>query len=201
MASTAEPDTAATTTADTRPRPRPRLTMGHSTLAARDLPALRDFYCNALGFEVPNFGPAPGNQELVFLSQDPSAHHQIAMVGGAITGESDFVMVDHLAFRTATLDDLRIIHANLLDAGITDILKIDHGNAWSLYFKDPEGNGVETYVDTPFHVAQPYASEWDINATDEEIEATTRAELADKPEFQLMRDWSENLARHLDARG
>lgn len=181
-------------------RVRPRLTVGHSTLAARDLEALQQFYCDVLGFEVTNRGPIPHDQEIVFLSQDSSAHHQIAMVGGAMTADSDFVMVDHLAFRTSSLDDLRTIHANLLDAGITDILQIDHGNAWSLYFNDPEGNGVETYVDTPFHVAQPYASTWDINATDAEIEANTRRELADKPEFQPMKDWSANLARRLDQR-
>jgi catechol 2,3-dioxygenase len=197
MATTAEP----CETGNNGKRARPRLATGHSTLAARDLPALRDFYCDVLGFEVTNYGPVPEQeQELVFLSQDPSAHHQIAMVGGAMTGDHDFVMVDHLAFRTGTLDDLRIIHANLLDAGIAEILQIDHGNAWSLYFNDPEGNGVETYVDTPFHVAQPYASTWDITATNEQIEANTRQELADKPEFQLMTDWSANLARRLDQR-
>lgn len=182
-------------------RPRPRLATGHSTLAARDLQGLKTFYCDVLGFEVTNEGPIPTEgQELVFLSQDPSAHHQIAMVGGAMTSDSDFVMVDHLAFRTGTLDDLRIIHANLNDAGITEILQIDHGNAWSLYFNDPEGNGVETYVDTPYHVAQPYAGEWDINASNEEIEANTRENLKDKPEFMLMKDWSANFAKRISHR-
>ena len=181
-------------------RKRPRLVVGHSTLAARDLDALQKFYCEVLGFEVTNRGPIPGDLELAFLSQDPSAHHQIAMVAGASTPPSDFVMVDHLAFRTNTLDDLRIIHANLLDAGISDILTIDHGNAWSLYFKDPEGNGVETYVDTPFHVAQPYAEEWDINASNEEIEQTTRKALESEPEFQMLKDWSVTFAKRLDRR-
>ena len=176
-------------------RPRPRLATGHSTLAARDLQALKDFYCKVLGFEVTNYGPVPGDeQELVFLSQDPNAHHQIAMVGGAITGPSDFVMVDHLAFRTGALDDLRIIHANLLDAGVGEILQIDHGNAWSLYFNDPEGNGVETYVD------QPYAGTWDINATNEQIEQTTRNNIKGEPEFQLMKDWSASFAGRLGRR-
>lgn len=188
------------TTATLQKRPRPQLMMGHSTLAARDLDALKTFYCEVLGFEVTNSGPIPNEQHIVFLSQDPSAHHQIAMVGGAITSDSDFVMVDHLAFRTGTLEDLRVIHANLIDAGITDILKINHGNAWSLYFNDPEGNGVETYVDSPFHVAQPYAGQWDINETDEQILEKTRRELADKPEFQLMADWSANLSRRLQQR-
>ena len=184
----------------TRNQQRPRLAMGHSTLAARDLDALAGWYCDVLGFEVTNRGPIPNNQEIAFLSQDPVAHHQIAMVGGASTGASDFVMVDHLAFSTATLEDLRTIHANLSAAGVEEILKIDHGNAWSLYFNDPEGNGVECYIDTPYHVAQPYAGTWDIAASDEQIEQTTCQNLADKPEFQPMKDWSATFAKRLDAR-
>jgi catechol 2,3-dioxygenase len=180
---------------------RPRLTVGHSTLAARDLDALQGFYCDVLGFEVTNRGPVGDDGvELAFLSQDPSAHHQIAMVSGASTSDSDFVMIDHLAFRTGTLDDLRIIRSNLGSAGINEILYIDHGNAWSLYYKDPEGNGVECYVDTPFHVAQPYAGTFDLDATDEEIEETTRKALESEPEFQLMGEWKVNFTRRLDAR-
>lgn len=183
-----------------RNRQRPRLAMGHSTLAARDLDALAGWYCDVLGFEVTNRGPIPNNQEIAFLSQDPAAHHQIAMVGGASTGPSDFVMVDHLAFQTGALEDLRTIHGNLVAAGVEEILKIDHGNAWSLYFNDPEGNGVECYVDTPYHVAQPYAGTWDIAASDEQIEQATRQNLADKPEFQPMKDWATTFAKRLDAR-
>jgi catechol-2,3-dioxygenase len=182
-------------------RQRPRLTVTHSTLAARDLDALQNFYCEVLGFEVTNRGPVGDDGvELAFLSQDPSAHHQIAMVGGASTPPSDFVMIDHLAFRTNTLADLRIIRSNLLAAGIDDILQIDHGNAWSLYFKDPEGNGVECYVDSPFHVAQPNAGTFDVDAGDEQIEQITRERIQGEPEFQLMKDWQANFARRLDQR-
>ena len=180
---------------------RPRLKVAHSTLAARDLEALQNFYCEVLGFEVTNRGPVGDDGlELVFLSQDPGAHHQIAMVGGASTSTSDFVMIDHLAFRTNTLDDLRIIRANLLAVGIEDIMQIDHGNAWSLYFKDPEGNGVECYVDSPFHVAQPNAGTFDVDASDEQIEQATRERIQSEPEFQLMKDWQVNFARRLDQR-
>jgi catechol 2,3-dioxygenase len=180
---------------------RPRLLTAHSTLAARDLNALQGFYCHVLGFEVTNRGPVgEDGLEIAFLSQDPGAHHQIAMVGGASTAPSDFVMVDHLAFRTATLDDLRIIHKNLLAAGVENILQIDHGNAWSLYFNDPEGNGVECYVDSPYHVAQPNAGTFDIEAANEQIAEATRQRIADAPEFQLMLDWQKNFAKRLDAR-
>jgi catechol 2,3-dioxygenase len=109
-------------------------------------------------------------------------------------------MVDHLAFRTNTLDDLRVIRANLIAAGVEDILQIDHGNAWSLYFKDPEGNGVECFVDSPFDVAQPNAGTFDPDASDEQIEQATRERIQSEPEFQSMKDWQANFARCLDRR-
>ena len=175
--------------------------MGHSTLAARDVEALHRFYCDVLGFEVTNRGPVgEDGLELVFLCQDASAHHQIAMVKGAITSPSDFVMIDHLAFRTQTLDDLRVIRSNLQAAGILEILHVDHGNAWSLYFNDPEGNGVECYVDSPFHVAQPYAGTFDLDATDEQILQATRERIEGAPEFELMKDWQARFARRLNQR-
>ena len=182
-------------------RARPRLEVAHSTLAARDLEALSRFYCDVLGFEVTNRGPVgEDGLEIIFLSQDANAHHQIAMVGGASTPPSDFVMIDHLAFRTRTLDDLRIIRSNLNAAGIEEILQIDHGNAWSLYFKDPDGNGLECYVDTPFHVAQPNAGTFDINATDAQIEQATRQRIEGAPEFQPMTDWQARFSRRLNGR-
>ena len=176
----------------------PRLTLGHSTLAARDLDRLSAFYCEVLGFHVTNRGPVPGG-EIAFLSQDPSAHHQIAMVGGLEPPDSAFMMVDHLAFRTGTLDDLRVLRAKLLAAGVDPILPICHGNAWSLYFNDCEGNGVECFVDTPFHVAQPFAEGYDLDQSDDEILEATRKLIESKPEFQPMSEWRAEFTKRLGA--
>lgn len=178
--------------------PRPRLTLGHATLAARDLGRLVDFYCDVLGFQVTNRGPVPGGSEIAFLSQDPSAHHQIAMVGGLEPPDAAFVLVDHLAFRTGALDDLRTIRANLVAANVEGVLPICHGNAWSLYFNDPEGNGVECFVDTPFHVAQPFAQGFDLDQRDEEIVEATRKLVEGEPEFQPIGAWRRDFARRLE---
>ena len=35
---------------------------------------------------------------------------------------------------------------------------MSHGNTLSIYFNDPEGNGLEVFWDTPWHVAQPKAN-------------------------------------------
>ncbi|MBW2244583.1 MAG: VOC family protein [Deltaproteobacteria bacterium] len=177
----------------------PRLTLGHSTLLARDLDRLSAFYCDVLGFHITNRGPVgEDGSELAFLSQDPTAHHQIAMVSGVEAPDSAFVMVDHLAFRTGTLDDLRALRANITDAGIEGIIPICHGNAWSLYFSDCEGNGVECFVDTPFHVAQPFGQGFDLDMSDEDILKTTRELIESEPEFQPMPELQEKFAKRLE---
>ena len=175
----------------------PRLTLAHTTLAAKNLDELLDFYCNVLGFHVTNRGDVPGGSEIAFISQDPNNHHQIAMTGGSSPNDPGFVMVDHLAFRTDSLNDLRVLRGKLMAAGIEPILPICHGNAWSLYFNDPEGNGLECFVDTPFHVAQPYAGGFDLDQNDEAIETATRALIESEPEFQPMNDWREGFEKEL----
>lgn len=178
---------------------RPRLTLGHSTLAVRDLDAQVAFYRDVLGFHVTDRGePAPGS-EMAFLSQDPSAHHQVVLVAGASTHPRDFVMADHLAFRTATLDDLRAIEAALVAAGV-ELIPICHGNSWSLYFCDPEGNGLECFVDTPFHVAQPFADGLDLRLGDDELLAATEARVAGLPGTRPMAEWRTDLSAALARR-
>ena len=176
----------------------PRLALAHATLAAKDLDRLSSFYCDTLGFHVTNRGEVPGGGEIAFLSQDPHEHHQIAMVSGLETHAPDFMMVDHFAFRTGTLDDLRAIRAKLIEAGVEPILPICHGNAWSLYFNDCEGNGLECFVDTPFHVAQPFADGFDLDQSDEDILNATRSRVESEPEFQPLSEWKDAFTERLD---
>jgi catechol-2,3-dioxygenase len=157
-----------------------------------------DFYCGVLGFAVTNRGEVGDGSEMAFVSQDPVEHHQIVFVSGLPETEHQFVMADHMAFRTSSLDDLRAIGVRLDEAGVEGVIPVDHGNAWSLYFNDPEGNGLECFVDSPFHVAQPYADELDLSADDTAIEADTRAKIEDDDEFQPMAAWRDAFRARLD---
>jgi catechol-2,3-dioxygenase len=38
---------------------------------------------------------------------------------------------------------------------VTELISVTHGNALSIYCRDPEGNRIEIYVDTPWYVSQP----------------------------------------------
>lgn len=178
-----------------------RLTLSHTTVAVRDLDAMLDFYCGVLGFTVTNRGRVGHGADMAFISQDPLEHHQMVFVSGLPPSEHQFVMADHLAFRTGTLDDLRVIRDRLAAAGIDGIIPIDHGNAWSLYFNDPEGNGLECFVDSPFHVAQPFADHLDLTADDATIQANTRAKIEGDGEFQPMAQWQAAFRTRLDGAG
>lgn len=171
-------------------KPHPRLRLSHATIAVRDVDRCAAFYTEVLGFHVTDrTDPAATGDAMVFLSQDPAEHHQIVLVQTADPAPPAFTMLDHLAFRTASLADLRAIGDRLAAAGVTDVIPISHGNAWSLYFTDPEGNGVECFVDSPFHVAQPYADAFDPSASDAEIERVTRERVAGLPGFRPFADW------------
>jgi catechol-2,3-dioxygenase len=175
----------------------PKLTLSHATLNVKQFDDTLAFYCEVLGFHVTNQGEVPGGTRMAFISQDPNNHHQIAVVEATEVPSRGFVMADHLAFRTGSLDDLRILRDKLMSAGIDPILPICHGNAWSLYFSDPEGNGLECFVDSPFHVAQPFANGFDLDQSDAEITAATRALIESEPEFQSMTEWRTSFEARL----
>ena len=175
----------------------PRLTLSHTTISVSDLDLVVAFYCDVLGFQITNRAKVGDDSEVAFISQDPSEHHQIVFVSGQAVPQHDFVMTDHLAFRTGSLDELRSIGARLAEAGVDGVIPICHGNAWSLYFTDPEGNGLECFVDSPFHVAQPHAAPLDLDASDQEIEATTRSTIESLPEFEPLEEWQAEFAARL----
>jgi catechol 2,3-dioxygenase len=80
-----------------------------------------------------------------------------------------------ISFVVPAIQSLRDICASALARGATQMRGLNHGNALSIYFADPEGNTVEVYVDTPFYVAQPHGDPLDLEKSDAEILAETEA--------------------------
>ena len=86
---------------------------------------------------------------MAFMSRDPREHHQIALA----TGRGDMpTTINQVSFRLANLEDLRVWHRRLVELGVGPVDARNHGNAWSLYFLDPEGNRLELYTPSDWHV-------------------------------------------------
>ena len=94
--------------------------------------------------------------ELAFLTGDPEEHHQLVFLAGK-PKDLTFNVINQISFRVGELADLRTYwHFLQKEPNASDIYAFSHGNAWSLYFHDPEGNRCEIYLDTPWYVEQPF---------------------------------------------
>jgi len=181
----------------------PRVRFSHLGLHVHDLETMVAFYAGLMGLEITDRGklPVPGNPEIVFLSGDPSEHHQLALVEGRRDGGIESGVINQISFHVESLEALRAMRAAAEEAGVTRFLPINHGRGWSLYFADPEGNTIECFVDTPWHVRQPVVDpSLDLSQSDEAIAAATEAAYTAAPDFQPMSDWSAAFAARLAKR-
>lgn len=117
--------------------------MSHYVLQTNQIPALRDWYLTVLGGEVVH-----EDDHLCFLTYDEE-HHRLALLDfEPLTpkGERD-VGLNHVAFSFATLGDLLGTWERLKAGGIAPNWCVNHGPTTSLYYRDPDGNGVELEVE------------------------------------------------------
>ena len=154
--------------------------LSHMALFVRDVERMIDFYGRVLGLNVSDgrkreAGASRGDSEIVFLSNEPQIHQQLQLSAGLFDGDECNV-VHQVSFRLGGLGELREIAKRIVEETQLDLEQLDqldHGNAWSLYFRDPEGNMLELYVSTPWQVEHPFAQPFDVIQPDDVIMATT----------------------------
>src|ERR1051326_3730444 len=132
----------------------PAVYFSHMGIFVSDIARMERFYTEFLGLIVSDSGNL-GTVPMVFLSRDSFDHHQIVLVSGR-PPEATFSVINQISLRVEDLAALRHFHANAEAHGATDVQAVTHGIAISVYFRDPEGNRVEVFVDTPWHVQQPF---------------------------------------------
>jgi catechol 2,3-dioxygenase-like lactoylglutathione lyase family enzyme len=152
----------------------PRLQLTHVGMFVRDIEKMAAFYTDVMGLTVADRGDIPGDRKIVFLSNDPDEHHQFVLVSGRPDDDSQ-VAAQQISFLVDTLDAVRTMHDRVKAAGMEITQQTNHGNAWSVYFKDPDGNRVEVYTHTPWHIPQPHAVPFDLSLSNAEIYAQTEA--------------------------
>lgn len=120
-----------------------QLRLGHVHLKVRRLDAAIDLYRDALGLRlVERLG-----DEFAFLSFG-AAHHDIALqaVGDrAALASPGGVGLYHVAFECRDASELLARWDALRSRG--RVVGVDHGISWAVYAADPDGNGIEVYLD------------------------------------------------------
>jgi catechol 2,3-dioxygenase len=140
--------------------------LGHVVLRVTDRERAEQFYGDFLGLPLCARFDENGMKMAFFTLGN---HHDFAVI--EVSGEGDAACdtaagLHHVAFNIGTtMDELREAKQKLDDAGIA-VQPVDHEVTKSLYFQDPDGNGIELYVDAsdvwrqvPQRVAQAVALE------------------------------------------
>jgi catechol 2,3-dioxygenase len=122
--------------------------LGHVNILVRDAAAARDFYNSILNMHTYHFVPG----RAAFLSADVDSSHELALmqVGpDAPAQQRNAVGLHHFAFMVDTLDELKGLYRRLKEQHVKIEHISDHGLSLGIYFRDPDGNGVEVSYELP----------------------------------------------------
>lgn len=88
------------------------------------------------------------NDDMCFMTYDEE-HHRIGIMNFPNLGpkNTQTAGLEHIAFTFNTLRDLTTSYTQRKEHGISPFWTINHGPTTSVYYKDPDGNVLETQVD------------------------------------------------------
>ncbi len=122
--------------------------IGHVHLKVADLERAVAFYRDVLGFdEMARYG-----NSAAFLSAG-GYHHHIGLntweSAGALPPPRYSTGLYHFAILLPSRRELARTFVRLLEHGVEIEGASDHGVSEAIYFRDPDGNGIEIYADRP----------------------------------------------------
>lgn len=117
--------------------------LSHAVLRTTRLKEMVSWYKTVLNVKV-----LYQNDFIAFSTYDDE-HHRIAFVQvpGLVEKPKGSAGLDHLAFFYSTFGEWIETYERLKAAGITPRVPIHHGLTMSLYYRDPDDNGVELSID------------------------------------------------------
>lgn len=120
--------------------------IGHVHLKVSNIEKSLNFYCGILGFElVTMYG-----DQAAFISAGGYHHHiglNTWMTKDGVKAPKNAVGLFHTAILYPTRKDLAVILQRLITFEYPLTGASDHGVSEAIYLDDPDGNGVELYVD------------------------------------------------------
>ncbi|KAK7425084.1 hypothetical protein QQZ08_008361 [Neonectria magnoliae] len=117
--------------------------LAHVVLRTSNLKRMVDFYTSFLGGTV-----TYGNDTISFITYDEE-HHRIALLGIPDTEPKNPTTcgLEHIAFSFDNLSNLLVSYRHRKERNIKPVWCVNHGPTSSIYYRDPDGNMLETQVD------------------------------------------------------
>jgi catechol-2,3-dioxygenase len=159
----------------------PIVELGHTGVWVNDLALMRTFYTEVMGLTVTDEDLELG---MVFLSSRPEEEHHEFVLAQGRTAPKDVRLLQQVSWRVDSLETLLDFHKRLQESNATVQQEVTHGNAFGIYFWDPEGNRNEVYLRVDKDVRQPFRKDIDLDQSPEEIWAQAERLLQDdSPRF------------------
>ena len=172
------------------------LCFSHVGIYVRDVERMARFYQEVLAFHITDRGHL-GHTQLVFLSREPTEHHQIVLASGR-PEELAFNLINQISLRVPDLSVLREVHRRAEhDPDVSELVSVTHGNAISIYFRDPEGNRHEVFMDTPWYCEQPLREAIDLQQSDAMVLAAAEALARKQPRFTPRDQWIAEMTQRM----
>jgi catechol 2,3-dioxygenase-like lactoylglutathione lyase family enzyme len=130
--------------------------LGHFGVFCNDMETSTRFYRDVLGLTVTDDDPDLG---IRFFSARPHVeHHEFQLVTGRTVGSAreGNKLIQQVSFRVNTLPELIDMHQRFLADDVEFDMVVSHGNAFGIYFFDPDGNRAEVYWQTGLPARQPF---------------------------------------------
>ena len=122
---------------------KPPSKLAHVVLRTNNLQNMVRFYADFLGAHI-----GYENEMIAFLSYDDE-HHRIALIQapGTQAKARGTCGLEHIAFAFDSLSDLLVSYRQRKQKNILPLWSVNHGPTTSIYYRDPDGNEIETQVD------------------------------------------------------
>jgi catechol 2,3-dioxygenase len=171
--------------------------LNHVGIYVIDIDAMSDFYTSFFGFVITD--RRDDVNPIRFMTMSANEHHQLLLVSGRKPGSDSTVA--QISFLMEDFPSLRRLHQRAsAESRIRKLWALDHGNSWTVYFKDPEDNIIECYVHTPWHVGQPYGKPIDFSLSDAQIHQRTESEALANPTYKPAEIFRAELETRLRGR-
>ena len=152
------------------------LGLGHTGLWVTDLPAMRDFYERVIGLTVTDEDEEQG---IVFFSAQPDVEHHEFVLQRGRTAAPGSMLSHQISWRVDSVEWLQAYHQRFKEEGVPVQQEVTHGNAYGIYFFDPEGNRGEVYLRIERDVRQPFRRSLNLEQPVEAVHAEAERLLND----------------------
>jgi catechol 2,3-dioxygenase len=125
-----------------------KMYLGHVNIYVRNADKAREWYEKVLGLHTYHHRPGAA----AFMSADLDQSHEVALMqvgDDAPLQKKGQVGLNHMAWMVDSLDALKAAYQRLKDNNVKIEAVSDHGISLGIYFRDPDGNGLEVSYELP----------------------------------------------------